>query len=93
MTNWPPKIRTVLQRWRKLVVELTRSLVGGPPYPEILVRVIKKNVSVHVNNVTNSEPVRKAWAGVRKNLSVHGLVYELETGRLRDLKVTKEARA
>ena len=46
---------------------------------------------MQVNNVANSEPVSKAWAGGRKNMSVHGLVYELETGRLRDLKVTKEA--
>ena len=47
---------------------------------------------MQVHNVANSEPVRKAWAGGR-NLPVHGLVYELETGRLRDLKVTKEAQA
>ena len=93
VTNWPPQIGTVLQRWRTPVVELARSLVGGPPHPEILTRVIEKNVSMHVNNVTNSEPVRKAWAGGRKDLSVHGLAYELETGRIRDLKVTKEARA
>ena len=46
---------------------------------------------MQLNNVANSEPVRRAWAGGRKNLSVHGLVYEHETGRLGDLKVTREA--
>ena len=86
VANWRPQIGTVLQRWRTLVVELARRLVGGPLHPEILTRVIEKNVSMHVNNVTNSEPVRKAWAGRRKNLSVHGLVYELETAALGILK-------
>ena len=54
--------------------------------------LIEESVSGQVNNVAKPEPVLKAWAGGRKNLWVHKLVYELETGRLRDLKVTKEAR-
>ena len=87
----PPEVEPVLQRWLTPLVELARRLVGGPAHPEILTRLIEESVSVQVSNVANSEPVRKAWAGGRKNLSVHGLVYELETGRLRDLKVTRES--
>ena len=45
---------------------------------------------MQVNNVAISEPARKAWADERK-VRVHGFVFE--TGRLRDLKVTKEAQA
>ena len=44
--------------------ELTRSLVGGSPHPEILTRLIEESMSVQVNNVANVEPVRQAWAGV-----------------------------
>lgn len=42
-----------------------------------------------VENVVNSEPVQTAWANGRKNLWVHGIVYELETGRLRDMNITR----
>ena len=50
-------------------------------------------MSGQVDNVASSEPLRKAWAGRRENLWVHKLVYELETGRPRDFKITKEAQA
>ncbi|KAH9020463.1 carbonic anhydrase [Lactarius pseudohatsudake] len=53
-----------------------------------LTRLIKESVRVQVENVANSEPVRKVWEA-QKDLWVHGLVYELETGLLRDLNVTK----
>ena len=94
LRDFPSSISTpVLERWLTPLVELAKRLVSGPPHPEILTRLIEESVSVQLNNVANSEPVRKAWAGGRKNLSVHGLICELETGRLRDLKVTKEAQA
>ena len=89
----PPPVGPVLQRWLTPLVELAKRLGGAADSgTENLTRLIEMSVTVQVNNVANSEPVRRAWAGGR-NLPVHGLVYELETGRLRDLKVTKEAQA
>jgi carbonic anhydrase len=89
----PPKGEPVLLRWLTPLLELAKGLVSGPALPDVLTRLIEESVTVQVNNVANSEPVRKAWAEGRKNLTVHGLVYELETGRLRDLKVTKQSTA
>ena len=59
----PPQVGPVLQRWLTLLIELAKRLVSGPPNPEILTRLIEESVSVQVNNVANSEPVPKAWAG------------------------------
>ncbi|KAH9033414.1 carbonic anhydrase [Lactarius pseudohatsudake] len=62
---------------------------SNPRTPLTLSRgLVEESVRVQVENVANSEPVRKVWEG-QKNLWVHGLVYDLETGTLRDLNVTK----
>ena len=87
----PSPVEPVLQRWLTPLVELARGFAGGPPH-EVLTKLIEASVRVQVHNVAKSEPVRKAWAE-GKNVRVHGLIYELETGRLRDLNVTKEAQA
>ena len=62
-------------------------------HTEILTRLIEECVSVLVNDVPNSEPVGKARAEVGRICGVHWLVYELETGRPKDLKLTKFAQA
>ncbi|KAH9168077.1 carbonic anhydrase [Lactarius sanguifluus] len=77
----------VISRWLTPLIELARKL-NSEATSDPLMRLIEESVRVQVENVANSEPVRKVWGG-QKNLWVHGLVYELETGRLRDLKVTK----
>jgi carbonic anhydrase len=80
----------VLQRWLTPLIALASKVVALKlPPDETLTRLIEESVREQVGNVANSEPVRKAWEGGRKNLWVHGLVYELETGLLRDLNVTK----
>jgi carbonic anhydrase len=79
----------VLQRWLGPLIELAKQLVGGPHPPDLLTKLIEESVGVQVSNVANSEPVRKAWEEGRKNLWVHGLVYDLKTGLLRDLNVTR----
>jgi carbonic anhydrase len=80
----------VLQRWLAPLIALAGTLnLKSLPYDEALKKLIEESVRVQVENVANSEPVRKAWEGGRKNLWVHGLVYELETGLLKDLNFTK----
>ena len=40
-----------------------------------------------VENVVHTNVIQNAWAN-GKNVQVHGWVYELETGKLRDLDIT-----
>ncbi|KAH8987984.1 carbonic anhydrase [Lactarius hatsudake] len=77
----------VISRWLTPLIELARKL-DSEASSDPLTRLVEENVRVQVENVASSEPVREVWEA-QKNLWVHGLVYELETGRLRDLKVTK----
>jgi len=79
-----------LGRWLAPLIALVRTLdLTHVPKSERLTKVIEASVRAQVENVVHSPPVQTAWAGGRKNLWVHGLVYELETGTLRDLNVTK----
>ena len=56
-----------------------------------MTKIVEESVRAQVANVVNTAPVQAAWAAGRKNLWVHGLVYELGTGRLRDLGITQGA--
>lgn len=85
----PQPVDPVIQRWLSPLIELAKGLVEGPSHPDILTRLVEDSVRAQVTNVVNLEPVRRAWAGGRKNLWVHGLVYHVETGKLEDLNVTK----
>ncbi|KAH8985879.1 carbonic anhydrase [Lactarius akahatsu] len=89
-TGKPGPDQPVLQRWLTPLIELASKI--GPDdlqYPGSLTRLIEESVRVQVENVAKSEPVCKAWADGRQNLWVHGLVYELETGLLRDLNIKR----
>ncbi|KAH9054937.1 carbonic anhydrase [Lactarius vividus] len=83
----PGAVEPVLGKWLTPLIELAGKL-NSEASSDPLTRLVEESVRVQVENVVNSEPVRKAWDG-QKNLWVHGLVYELETGTLRDLNVTK----
>jgi len=78
-----------LERWLTPLTELTRRLgLQLLPDPEALIKVIEASVREQVAHVAESEPVRAAWTA-RRNLWVHGFVYELENGKLRHLNVTR----
>jgi carbonic anhydrase len=59
------------------------------PESERLTKIVEASVRAQVENIVNSQPVQATWAGGRKNLWVHGLVYELEAGILKDLNITR----
>jgi carbonic anhydrase len=88
----PPPVHEpepVLQRWLTPLIKLAAKVVDlGLSPEEALTRLIEDSVREQVENVANSEPVRKAWESGR-NLKIHGLVYKLETGLLKDLEITK----
>lgn len=43
-----------------------------------------------VENVVNTDIIQNAWTK-RTDVRVHGWVYELETGKLNDLGITRKA--
>ena len=70
-----------LRRWLAPLVEVAKGFEGD------VAALMEENVSVQVGNVVRSDAVRDAWAQGH-DVQVHGWVYELETGRLRDLGVS-----
>jgi carbonic anhydrase len=53
-----------------------------------LTAIVYENVKAQVANLAQCSPVTDAWkAG--KPLHIHGWVYELETGKLKDLGVSQ----
>ena len=52
-----------------------------------LTALVEANVRMQVENLAQSDVLQRAWAA-GKDVQVHGWVYELETGRLRDLGVS-----
>lgn len=72
-----------------LVSPMFPSRHGPPPYPPPSHQV-RESVKKQVENIVNTNIIQHAWAD-RKDVRVHGWVYELETGRLKDLGVTRKA--
>jgi carbonic anhydrase len=81
---------TPLGRWLAPLTKLVRTLdLEDLSTPEAMLKVVEESVRMQVANVANTAPVQAAWATGRKGLWVHGLIYDLSTGRLRDLDVTR----
>jgi len=88
----PPEPTTPLGRWLAPLIALVGTLdLKGLPESEAMTKIVEESVRAQVANVANTAPMQGAWAAGRKNLWVHGLVYELGTGRLRDLGITQGA--
>ncbi|OSD00755.1 carbonic anhydrase [Trametes coccinea BRFM310] len=69
-----------LSRWLAPLTELARE-------HDELTALVEANVRAQVAHIAESEVMKAAWAAGR-DVQVHGWVYELETGRLRDLGVS-----
>ena len=85
---------TPLTRWLTPLTALASSIHNRQPPPstseEALSILVEENVKAQVQNVCKAPPVAAAWAGAMpKSLWVHGWVFEMENGRLRDLGVSK----
>jgi carbonic anhydrase len=86
----PPEPTTPLARWLAPLTALTGTLdLKDVPASEALTKIVEASVRVQVENVARTAPMKEAWEGGRKNLWVHGLVYELESGTLKDLNITR----
>lgn len=82
-----------LSRWIHPIVELharhREELEALPDDGERWDRLCELNVAEQVRTVARLPVVREAWDRGRE-LAVHGWIYRLEDGRIRDLEVTVE---
>lgn len=77
--GWLSNIRNVINKNSELLAaekEVDKS--------ELLAEL---NVAEQIKNLASSETVRKAWSAGRE-LHLHGLIYDLKTGLLKDLGIT-----
>lgn len=78
--NWIRHIQDVYQA--------RRDEVDSLPAAERLNKLCELNVAAQVNNVADTTIVRNAWQKGQK-LAVHGWIYGLDDGLVRDLDVTR----
>lgn len=82
-----------LNRWLHPVTALAASLqLSAAPKEEALPILVEENVKTQVENICKAAIIKKAWASKSakgKDVFVHGLVFDLATGKLNDLGVTR----
>lgn len=80
---------TPLERWLAPLTALAASLRLSTAPPEYaLPLLVEENVKAQVANVVKAAPLLDAWRA-QKRVWVHGWVYEVEKGTLKDLGVSK----
>lgn len=89
-----PTVSTPLARWLRPLTALVRSLdLSACSASEALNKVVEANVIKQVDNICKSEPITTAWADSdAKRVTVHGWMYDLAEGRIREL-VVRDAQA
>ncbi|GLB34842.1 putative inositol polyphosphate phosphatase, catalytic domain homologues [Lyophyllum shimeji] len=79
-----------LNQWLEPLTRLAGSLhLSTTPKAEALPIVVEENVRRQVENLCKTATLQNAWASTdakKRNVWVHGWVYDLASGRLRDLK-------
>lgn len=81
--NWLEHIRDVYN-------DHQAAVDSAPSEKERVNRLCELNVIAQVGNVAQTTIVRNAWRR-GQDLTLHGWVYSLEDGLVRDLKVTKDS--
>lgn len=86
-----PKAASPLSRWLAPLTDMIGKLDLSNKSPsEALDYIVEENVKRQVDNICNAEPIKSAWArGEGKQVWVHGWVYDIGNGRIRDLKVSR----
>ncbi|KAI0347573.1 carbonic anhydrase [Trametopsis cervina] len=95
--NYPPSGEapaSALGRWLDPLTSVAAQLQQEKEGKLTSLELVEENVRIAVKNVLASEPVKNAWSndanarGQAKLLGVHGWVYDLENGRVRDLGIS-----
>ena len=78
-----------LNRWLDPLIKRVQGLsISNVSDDEALQLIIEDNVRGQVETIVKTDVVKGAWASGRK-LWVHGFVYDLATGLLKDLGVSQ----
>ena len=78
-----------LNVWLDPLTNHVRSLpLSDVPTEKVLPIVVEENVKLQVDNVCKTESITDAW-NKNKQVWVHGWVYDLSAGRLRDLGISR----
>lgn len=89
----PSKPTTPLGRWLAPLTQLAQDMSAGGSAPAPI-DLVEESVRAQVEQVVRSEVIQAAWSknaavrGHAKLLGVHGWVYDIEKGRVRDLAVS-----
>lgn len=83
-----------LNRWLVPLTTLAANLqISSVPPQEALPVLVRENVMAQVQNLCQTEVIRKAWANGKspmgKEVFVHGWVYDVSKGTIMDLGVSK----
>ncbi|KAJ4475905.1 carbonic anhydrase [Lentinula edodes] len=64
--------------------------LSSTPHEEALPVAVRENIIAQVNSVCETEVIQNAWRRkILPNITVHGWVYDLETGRIQDLGISR----
>ena len=78
-----------LNQWLAPLTRLAVSLgVSSVSPTEALPLLVDENVKAQVDKLSKSTVIQGAWAA-GKDVEIHGLVYELATGELKDLGISQ----
>jgi len=83
-----------LNQWLTPLTKLVASLkLSSVPKAEALPLIVEENVKMQVENLCKAQTVVDAWANGKskqgKQVWVHGWVYDLAKGELRDLDISR----
>ncbi|KAF9228209.1 carbonic anhydrase [Gyrodon lividus] len=86
-----PKAASALSRWLTPLTDMVGKLDLSNKTPsEALDHIVEENVKRQLENICQTEPIKSAWARSEgKQVWVHGWVYDIGTGRIKDLKVSR----
>lgn len=78
-----------LNRWLEPLTRLVSTLpLAGKSHDEALAIVVDANVVMQVENLALAEIIQEAWKKGHA-IRIHGWVYDIKTGLIRDLEVCK----
>jgi carbonic anhydrase len=81
-----------LNRWLEPLTLLAYSLQLPDSGYESLETLVRENIKAQVENLANTETIVEAWTKgtpIKQKVFIHGWVYDLGTGLLKDLDVSR----
>ena len=81
-----------LNRWLEPLTLLAHSLRLPDNSDKSIETVVRENVRVQVENLANTETICKAWSQgtpKKQKVIIHGWVYDLDSGLLKDLGISR----